>query len=70
MDMDLDPLEPVFRRFVHRFPQAKVRVEFREYAWEDSEKLHAVWHYVGWPSVEMYAFDERIGGPPSLFLGC
>ena len=62
-----DLLEPIFRRFVHRFPQAIVRIVFDEDAWDDMELLLTVQlQYAGWPSVELYwtFTDERISGPP------
>ena len=61
-----DPLEPIFRRFVHRFPRVQVRIKFNDNAWEDSEQLRVVQlRYVCWPSVEMYWPNTgRIRGPP------
>ena len=62
-----DLLLPIFRRFVHRFWQVTVRIDFADDAWDDPEELRAVqMRYVGWPSVELYWSDtgERIAGPP------
>ena len=62
-----DPLESIFRRFVHRFPQICVRIEFQHDAWPNSEQLRVVQlRYVCWPSVALYWSNtgKRIGGPP------
>ena len=67
VDIPPDPLEPIFRRFVHRFPQTKVRIEFLDAEWEEpGHRLAVQMRYVGWPSVELFWKDtqERIGGPP------
>lgn len=64
--IDPDPLMPIFRRFMHRFPQVTVRLEFSDSLWLDSEELRLVqMRYVGWAGVQMYRADSdlRIGGP-------
>ena len=62
--IDPDPLEPIFRRFLRHFPSTTVRIEFLEEYWEDPEELRVVQtRYAGWPTVEMYWMDTRVGGP-------
>ena len=66
VDIVPDPLESIFRRFVRRFPQVNVRIEFLGSAWANSEELRVVqMRYVGWSSVQMYCSDsqDRLGGP-------
>lgn len=63
-----DPLFPIFRRFLHRFPQVTVLLEFLDAAWFDAEELRAVQtRYVGWARVEMLSSEtgEAIGVPLS-----
>ena len=69
VDIHPDPLEPIFRRFVRRFPQVNVRIDFADDAWDDEpDELHAVqMRYVGWSAIAMYSSDAlgRVGGPRS-----
>lgn len=64
-----DPLEPIFRRFVHRFPQVIVRINCEEGSWDEPDELDAVLlRYSGWQAVVMSVSagsQLRMGGPPS-----
>lgn len=66
--VDSDPLLPIFRRFLHRFPRVLLRLDFLNAAWQDSEELRVVqMRYVGCARVRLCcaATEERIGGPMS-----
>ena len=63
--MHPDPLLPIFRRFVHRFPHVSVRIEFRHHSWDDPELLRVQTRYLCWPSLTLWASVGSYRGPPS-----
>lgn len=68
VEEDPDPIPPLMRRFLHRFPLVTVRLDIDEDQWQDPDQLSAMLaRYLGWPRLELYwaHSNERIGVPLS-----
>lgn len=58
----VDPIPPLLRRFVHRFPEVTVRLDLSGAEWEDPKQVAALQRQYG-PRVNLYPADMRPGGP-------